>query len=86
MTVEELLTIYNILGERVHELYSQQQEAYDKLQEKRTEIMTNPKSSLEEATPFQEKYNSLFDEASKAYEAFEAFKNLEFGCARKEVR
>ena len=86
MTVEELLTIYNILGERVHELYLQQQEAYDKLQEKRTEIMANPKSSLEEATPFQEKYNSLFVEASKAYEAFEAFKKLELGCTRKEAR
>ena len=86
MTAEELMTTYHILEAKVHELYLQQQEAYDRLQEKRTEIMANPKSSLEEAKLFQEKYNSLFDEASKAYEAFEAFKRLEWGCVREEKK
>lgn len=84
MTVEELLTVYNILGEKAHELYLQQQEAYEKLQKKRTEIREDPKTRLGEDRPFYEKYISLFDETTKASEAFEAFKRLEWGCVREE--
>ena len=86
MTVEELLTTYNILGERAHELYLQQEEAYDKLQKKRAEIKADPKTRFGEDRPLFEKYNSLFGEATKACDAFEAFKKLEWGCVREEKK
>lgn len=86
MTVEELLTVYNILGERAHELYLQQQEAYEKLQKKQAEIKADPKTRLGEDRTLYEKYNSLFGEATQASEAFEAFKRLEWGCVREEKK
>lgn len=84
MTAEELITTYHILEAKSQELYLQQQEAWDKLQKKHAEIMADPKARLEEDRPLREKYNSLFDEASKAYEAFEAFKKLERGYVRND--
>ena len=84
MTVEELMTTYNILRAKTLELYTQRQDAYNKFQEKHEEIMADPKARLEEEEPFRAKYISLFDEEVKAGEAFEAFKELEWGCVRKE--
>lgn len=86
MTVEELLTMYNILVEKANDLYLQQQEAWDTYEKKHAEIMADPKTRLEEDRPLREKYNLLFDEASKASEALEAFKKLEWGCVREEKR
>ncbi len=84
MTAEELMTTYHILEAKSQELYLQQQEAWDAYEKKHAEIMADPKARLGEDMPLREKYNSLFDETTKASEAFEAFKRLEWGCVREE--
>lgn len=81
MTAEELMTIYHILEEKCEELYtktSDAQEAWhchlDKIKDK---VWTCDE-------PLYQKYQQLLYETNHAFEAFEAFKKLEWGCVREE--
>lgn len=83
MTVEELMTIYNILEEKCKELYTKMSDAQEAWNRHLDKIKDKAWTHDE---PLYQKYQQLSNETNQVLEAFEAFKNLEFGCARKEVR
>lgn len=78
MTVEELITTYNILQTKCEELYAQ--EAWHRhLDEIKGKAWTCDE-------PLYQKYQQLSNETNQAYEAFEAFRKLEWGCVREEKK
>lgn len=83
MTVEELITTYNILQTKCEELYTQMSDAQEAWHRHLDEIKGKAWTCDE---PLYQKYQQLSNETNQAYEAFEAFKKLELGCTRKEAR
>lgn len=83
MTVEELLTTYNILGEKAHDLYTKMSDAQVAWHHHLDEIKGNAWACDE---PLYQKYQQLLNEMNQASEAFEAFKRLEWGCVREEKK
>lgn len=83
MTVEELMTTYHILEAKCKELYTKMSDAQEAWHRHLDEIKGNAWTCDE---PLCQKYQQLLNEMNQAYEAFEAFKKLEWGCVREEKR
>lgn len=83
MTVEELMTTYNILEERNKELYTQLIDA-EQAWHRRLDEIKDENRIWKYDEPLCQKYIQLSDEVKRACDAFEAFKKLEWGRVRKE--
>ena len=83
MTVEELITTYNILEERSNELYTQMIDAEQVWNRRLDEMKAEDRIRIYDE-PLCQKYIQLSDETKRACDAFEAFKKLEWGCVREE--
>lgn len=85
MTVEELITTYNILEERSKELYTQMIDA-EQSWHRHLDKIKDENRIWKYDEPLCQKYIQLSDETKRACDAFEAFKKLEWGRVRKEER
>lgn len=83
MTVEELITTYNILQAKCRELYTQMSDAQEAWHCYLDEIKGKTWTCDE---PLYQKYQQLSNETNQVLEAFEAFKKLEWGCVREEKK